>query len=112
MLDDSWKRTVEEMIERFPVTHRDIILKIWYDWLDTNPQAPFYVSWSDFSSQHDDQEALYTETRVFLKKVANELREREVPRTSWQKIAKALAAAASVLLVIFLALSRAFHAEE
>ncbi|NOR39210.1 MAG: hypothetical protein GQ580_06460 [Candidatus Thorarchaeota archaeon] len=112
MLDDSLLRTVEETIERFPVAHRDTILKIWNDWLDTNPQDPFYASWSDFSSQHDDQEALYTETRVFLKKVANELREREVPRTSWQKIAKALAAAASVLLVVFLALSRAFHAEE
>ncbi len=112
MIDEDWKSQVEETIKRFPVKYRDTILKIWYEWLDTNPQAPYYVSWSDFSSQHDDQEALYTETRVFLKRVANELREREVPRTSWQKIAKALAAAASVLLVVFLAISRAFRASE
>jgi len=50
--------------------------------------------------------------RVYLKRVTNELRELEVPLTNWQKVAKALAAVASVFLVIFLALSRVMRGAE
>ncbi|UCE11141.1 MAG: hypothetical protein JSW61_04170 [Candidatus Thorarchaeota archaeon] len=93
-------------IERFPSPYREDILNIWNDWLDTDPVPPYYLSWSEFSSQRDDSEALYTETRVYLKRVRNEIRNHELPMTLWQKVAKGLAAIASVFLVIFLALSR------
>lgn len=112
MLPSEWESSVRENIEQFPQPHKDKILAAWYEWLQTKPEAPYYESWSEYSSRFDDQEALYTETRVYLKRVTNELREFEVPLTNWQKIAKALAAVASVFLVIFLALSRVMRGAE
>jgi hypothetical protein len=81
-------------------------------WLKTNPETPLYQSWTDHSSIIDDNEALYTEKRVHLRKITNELREMEIPLKRWQKVAKVLASAASVFLVIFLALSRAMRVTE
>jgi hypothetical protein len=112
MIPENWENEVRETIERFPQPHKDKILEAWYEWLQTGPEAPFYQSWSDFASRFDDQEALYTELRVYIKRVTNELRNREVPMTLWQKAAKALAAVASVFLVIFLAISRVARAAE
>ena len=109
---EDWENRVHETINGFPSPHREKILEQWYAWIKTNPETPLYQSWADHSSVIDDQEALYTERRVFLKKVTNELREMEIPLTRWQKVAKALAAAASVFLVIFLALSRAMRVAE
>ena len=112
MLPKDWDTRVQESIERFPQPHRDKILAAWYEWLQTSPEPPLYESWSEYSTKFDDQEALYTETRVYLKRVTNELRDLEVPMTTWQKVAKALAAVASVFLVIFLALSRVMRGAE
>ncbi|MHA2020421.1 MAG: hypothetical protein ACW96N_01820 [Candidatus Thorarchaeota archaeon] len=112
MLPNDWESSVRESIERFPQPHKDKILAAWYEWLQTNPESPYYESWSEYSTRFDDQDALYTETRVYLKRVTNELRDFEVPLTNWQKIAKALAAVASVFLVIFLALSRVMRGAE
>jgi hypothetical protein len=111
-LEDSWEDSILETIESFPTAHRDAILKIWYLWLDTTPEPPLYESWSEFSKQADDQEALFTERRVYLKRITNELRDMEVPLTMTQKIARALAAVASLFLVVFLAVSRAFRVAE
>lgn len=112
MIPEDWASKVQESVERFPQPHKDKILAAWQEWLETNPEAPFYESWSRYSTRFDDEEALYTETRVYLKRVTNELREFEVPLTNWQKVAKALAAVASVFLVIFLALSRVMRGAE
>ncbi|MHA1934773.1 MAG: hypothetical protein ACW97A_05790 [Candidatus Thorarchaeota archaeon] len=112
MLPEDWESSVRGTIEKFPDQHREFILRIWFDWLETNPESPFYQSWTEYSSKEDDQEALYTDTRVYLKRVANELREKEIPPTNWQKIAKALAAVASIILVVFLALSRVARASD
>ncbi len=111
-LPDDWESRVQEIINGFPSPHREEILEQWYEWLKTNPETPLYQSWADHSSTIDDQEALYTERRVFLKKIRNELRDMEIPMTRWQKVAKTLAAVASVFLVIFLALSRAMRVTE
>lgn len=112
MLPDDWEMSVRDSIERFPQPHRDKIMEAWYEWLQMNPEPPYHKSWSEYSARLDDQESLYTETRVYLKRVTNDLRDLEVPQTTWQKIAKALAAVASVFLVIFLALSRLARAAE
>ena len=112
MLPNDWEKSVRDTIEHFPEPHRDKIAEAWYEWLQTNPEPPFHESWSDFSAMIDDHEVLFTETRVYLKRVTNELRDLEVPQTTWQKIAKALAAVASVFLVVFLALSRLARAAE
>ena len=112
MLPNDWENSVRDTIEHFPEPHRDKIAEAWYEWLQTDPEAPFHESWSEFSGRIDDREALFTETRVYLKRVTNELRDLEVPQTTWQKIAKALAAVASVFLVVFLALSRLARAAE
>ena len=112
MTIDSWEEKVRKTIEGFPLAHRDDILKVWNEWLETNPEPPLYKSWSEFSLKLDDTEALYTERRVLLKRVTNELRDLEVPLSNWQKVAKALAAVASLFLVLFLALSRAFRIAE
>ena len=111
-LPDDWENQVQEIINGFPSPHREEILEQWYEWLKTTPEMPLYQSWADHSSTIDDQEALYTERRVFLKKIRNELRDMEIPMTRWQKVAKTLAAVASVFLVIFLALSRAMRVTE
>jgi hypothetical protein len=107
-----WKARVQEVIEGFPAPHREEILETYIEWIETTPAEPLYQSWSEFSSKIDDQEALYTERRVYLKKVTNELREIEIPLKRWQKVARALAAVASVFLVIFLAISRAMRVTE
>ncbi|MFX0056345.1 MAG: hypothetical protein ACFFAX_08045 [Promethearchaeota archaeon] len=112
MLPTEWESSVRKSIEQFPQSQRDKILAAWHEWLQTNPESPYYKSWSEYSTRIDDQEALYTETRVYIKRVTNELRDFEVPLTNWQKIAKALAAVASVFLVIFLALSRVMRGAE
>lgn len=112
MIPENWESEVREAIERFPQPHLDTVLEAWYGWLQTDPEPPFYKSWSEFATRFDNQEALYTELRVYLKRVTNELRDREVPLTLWQRAAKALAAVASVFLVIFLALSRVARAAE
>ena len=112
MISKDWETKVRRIIERFPTKHATTILNIWYDWLKTNPQSPFYTSWSDFASERDDSESLFTETRVYVKRVTNELRDLEIPNTLWQKVAKGLAAIASVFLVIFLAVSRIARASE
>jgi len=109
MTVDDIIESVRKKIEEFPEPHRSEILDLWDEWLDTNPQSPLYVSWTEFSSAFDDQTALFTETRVFLKRVKNELRELEVPLKAWQKVAKGLAAVASVFLIVFLAISRVFR---
>jgi hypothetical protein len=109
MTMDSMVDSVREAIEEFPEPHRSDILELYEEWLETNPQAPLYESWSDYSAQSDDQNALFTERRVYLKRVKNELRDREIPLKAWQKIAKGLAAVASLFLIIFLAISRAFR---
>ena len=106
---DSITDSVRETIEIFPEPHRSEILELWDEWLDTNPQSPLYMSWSEFSTKGDDQNALFTERRVYLKKVKNELRDHEVPLKTWQKVAKGLAAIASLFLVVFLAISRVFR---
>lgn len=111
-LPDDWENRIQETIRGFPSPHREEILEQWFRWLKTNPNAPLYDSWATYSSNFDDQEALYTERRVYLKKIVNELRDFEIPMTRWQKVAKTLAAVASVFLVIFLALSRAMRVTE
>jgi hypothetical protein len=111
-IPDDWESRVHETINGFPSPHRKDILEQWHKWLKTNPETPLYQSWADHSSVIDDQESLYTERRVYLRKVTNELRELEVPLTRWQRVAKVLAAVASVFLVIFLALSRAMRVTE
>ena len=109
---DDWEKRVHETIIGFPSPHREEILELWYEWLKLNPESPLYQSWTEYSSKLDDQEALYTERRVYLRKVTNELRDLEIPLTRWQKVARALAAVASVFLVVFLALSRAMRVTE
>lgn len=111
-LPNDWESQVRELINGFPSPHREEILEQWYKWIKTNPEPPLYQSWTDYSSTFDDQEALYTERRVHLRKVTNELREMEIPMNRWQRVAKALAAVASIFLVIFLALSRAMRVAE
>ncbi len=112
MIPIEWKEKIRKTIERFSAPHNTTILGYWDEWLATNPVAPFYESWSEFTSLRDDQEALYTEARIYLKRVTNDLREFEVPLRTWQKVAKALAAVASIFLVIFLALSRVARASD
>jgi len=111
MIND-WENKIRSTIEEFPEPHREEILHLWIDWLETNPESPLYESWATFSSSADDEEALYTERRVYLKRVKNDLRDIEIPLKRWQKVAKALAAVASVFLVLFLAISRVFRATE
>ncbi len=111
-LPDDWESRVQNTIKGFPSPHREELLEQWFEWLKTSPETPLYQSWDEYSSIIDDQEALYTERRVFLKKIRNELREMEIPLTRWQKVAKTLAAVASVFLVVFLALSRAMRVTE
>jgi hypothetical protein len=105
-LSNDAEKQIVATIEEFPEPHRSNIMGLWNKWLATNPEPPFYSSWSDFSDQYDDSSSLYNEQRIYLKRVKNELRDLEVPLTLWQKIAKGLAAVASVFLVVFLALSR------
>ena len=83
-----------------------MLMTLWDEWLNTDPGPPFYQSWEEFATQHDDPLTLFDETRVYVKRVRNELRDMEVPKTFWQKAAKALAAAAGVFVLVFLALSR------
>ncbi|MFW9978309.1 MAG: hypothetical protein ACFFEJ_09535 [Candidatus Thorarchaeota archaeon] len=112
MIPTEWEEKIEKVITSFPPPHSTSIRQVWDEWLSTSPEEPYHASWSDFSSTKDDQESLYTETRVYMKKVTNELREFEVPLTNWQKVAKAFAAVASVFLVIFLAISRVARASD
>lgn len=107
-----WENKIRDTIEGFPEPHREEILQLWIEFLETNPEAPLYESWETFSASTDDEEALYTQRRVYLKRVKNDLRDMEIPLKGWQKVAKALAAIASVFLVLFLALSRVFRAAE
>ncbi len=111
-VEDTWEEQIESTIRSFPSTHRDDILKLWFSWLDTNPESPLHESWTEYSRNSDDTEALFTERRVYLKRVANELRETENPPSRLQRIAKGLAAVASLFLIVFLALSRAFRVAE
>lgn len=107
-----WEANIRGTIEGFPEPHREEILDIWIKWLESNPEEPLYKSWEAFSASADDSEALYTERRVYLKRVKNDLRDMEIPLKNWQKVAKALAAVASVFLVLFLAISKLFRAAE
>lgn len=100
------------MIEGFPSPYGEKVLDIWESWISTNPNQPYHENWTTYSSERDDKEALYTELRVYLKRVANELRDFEIPPTTWQKLAKALASIASVFLVVLLALSRVARASD
>lgn len=107
-----WDEKIRQTIDGFPEPHREEILQLWIEFLETNPAIPLYESWTAFSAKADDEEALYTQRRVYLKRVKNDLRDMEIPVKGWQKVAKALAAVASVFLVVFLALSRVFRATE
>lgn len=107
-----WENKIRNTIEGFPEAHRDKILQLWFEWLETEPQTPLYEDWAEFSCKIDDEEALYTERRVYLKRVKNDLRDFENPLKGWQKVAKALAAVASVFLVLFLAITRVFRVAE
>ena len=112
MIQEEWELKIRDIINGFPQPYQDTIVQYWDEWLTNNPEPPFFESWSNFASMKDDSEALFTETRVYLKRVTNELRDREIPLSTWQKVAKALAAVASIFLVIFLALSRVARASD
>lgn len=112
MATDDMMDSIRAVIEAFPEPHRTDILGIWDDYVDANPQSPYYLSWSQFSASSDDPNALYTERRVYLKRVKNELRDYEIPLKLWQKVAKGIAAVASVILIVFLAISRVFRVTE
>lgn len=109
---DNWENKIYATIEGFPEPYRDEILELFTEWIDTNPEPPLYSKWEDFSAKIDDRNALYTEKRVYLKRVKNDIRDLEIPPRKWQKVAKVLAAVASVFLVIFLAISRVFRGAE
>ncbi|TET11229.1 MAG: hypothetical protein E3J86_03485 [Candidatus Thorarchaeota archaeon] len=109
---NEWKARIQEIIEGFPDPYKEEILELYIEWIETNPDQPLYQNWAEYSSKIDDQEALYTERRVYLKRVTNELRVMEIPLKRWQKVAKALAAVASIFLVVFLAISRAMRVTE
>ncbi len=111
-IPNDWESRVQEVIEGFPAPHKEEMLELYVEWVGTHPEQPLYKSWTEYSARIDDQEALYTERRIYLRKIANELREMEIPLKRWQKVAKALAAVASVFLVIFLAISRAMRVTE
>ncbi len=111
-IPDNWETRIQEVIEGFPSPHKDEILELYLEWIETNPEKPLYQNWTEYSSKIDDQEALYTDRRVYLRKVKNELRVMEIPLKRWQKVAKALAAVASIFLVVFLAISRAMRVTE
>ena len=111
MIND-WELEIQKTIEEFPEPHRQEVLDLWIEWLKTDPEAPLYENWERYSSKIDDEEALFTQRRVYLKRVRNDLRDMEIPLKGWQKAAKVLAAVASVFLVLFLALSRVFRATE
>ena len=111
-IPDDWETRVQEVIEGFPDPYKREILELYVEWIETQPEQPLYESWKEYSSKIDDQEALYTERRIYLRKITNELRNMEIPLKRWQKVAKALAAVASVFLVIFLAISRAMRVTE
>jgi len=112
MINEEWEQKIRKVISGFPQPYQDTIMQFWDEWLTNNPEPPFFESWSNFASLKDDSDALFTETRVYLKRVTNELRDREIPLSTWQKVAKALAAVASIFLVVFLALSRVARASE
>ncbi len=109
---DNWENKIQATIESFPEPYRAEILQLFFEWVETNPEPPLYSNWAEFSVKIDDQTALYTEKRVYLKRVKNDLRDLEHPPKRWQKAAKVLAAVASVFLVIFLAISRVFRGAE
>ena len=109
MTIDNITDSVRETIDGFPEPHRSEILELWEEWLETDPQCPLYMSWSEFSSKSDDQNELFTEKRVYLKRVKNELRDQEIPLKLWQKVAKGLATVASLFLIMVLAISRVFR---
>ncbi|TFG07979.1 hypothetical protein EU538_07920 [Candidatus Thorarchaeota archaeon] len=112
MISGEIEERIRSTIEEFPNPYCNDILATWDAWIATNPEAPYYLSWSEFASQEEDESSLFSEERIYIKKVSNELRDLEVPKTFWQKVAKALAAVASMFLVIFLALSRVSRAAE
>ncbi|MHA1480114.1 MAG: hypothetical protein ACTSQZ_01650 [Candidatus Thorarchaeota archaeon] len=112
MMNEEWEQNIRKVITGFPQPYQNTITQYWDEWLTSNPEPPFFESWSNFASLKDDSDELFTEKRVYLKRVTNELRDREIPLSTWQKVAKALAAVASIFLVIFLALSRVARASE
>ena len=109
---ENWENKILATIEDFPDPYRGEIRQVFAEWIETNPQPPLYSNWAEFSSRFDDQEALYTERRVYLKRVKNDIRDLENPPKGWQKVAKVLAAVASIFLVVFLAISRVFRGAE
>lgn len=112
MLDEKWEREIREKINLFPKGERDKILHIWNQWLDSNPVAPYYESWIEFASHYDDSTALYTDTRVYIKRVRNELKNFEIPKSNRQRVAEILAAIAGVFVLIFVTISRFFSSSE
>jgi len=109
---ENWENKIVATIEDFPEPYRVEMLQLFREWVNTDPEPPLYSSWAEFSSKTDNQEALYTERRVYLKRVKNDIRDLENPPKGWHKLAKALAAVASVFLVVFLAISRVFRGAE
>lgn len=106
MIDENWEKIIEQKIDGYPERERNAILEIWYDWLDSSPTVPYYESWEEFAAERDDPITLYSETRVYVKRVRNELRDMEIPQSNRQRIARALAAIASIFVVFFVAISR------
>ena len=112
MIDENWEKTIEHKIDGFPEKERNAIFAIWNDWLDSSPTTPFYQSWEEFAAERDDPMELYSETRVYVKRVRNDLRDMEIPQSNRQKIARALAAVASIFVVFFVAVSRLLSRSE
>ncbi len=106
MISPDIDEKIRKVILKLPSPHCDDIMALWEKWILTNPQPPYHISWADFADAQDDPSVLYSDRRVYLRRVTNELRDIEIPKTLWQKAAKALAAVASIFFVIFLALSR------
>ncbi len=112
MIDNEVEARISTVIDRFPEPHGAEIREIWSKWTSTNPEAPLHLSWSRYAADFEEQSLLYSERRVYLRRITNELRDAETPRNSWQRIAKALAAMASAFFLFFMALTRAARAAE
>ncbi|TXT55853.1 MAG: hypothetical protein BAJATHORv1_30236 [Candidatus Thorarchaeota archaeon] len=93
-------------IEKIPSPHKENVLDIWERWLESKPQQPYFEDWFIFAQQYDNQQELFTETRVYIRMVRNALKDLETPKTIYRKVRKAIVSIASFFFVIFLAISR------
>ncbi|MEM2141692.1 MAG: hypothetical protein QXS20_11035 [Candidatus Thorarchaeota archaeon] len=106
------ERKVNRILSALPTEDRTYVSRLWSEWRASEPVVPLYMSWLNFALARGNDESLFDRRTISIRRIANEIRDMEVPKSTRQRIVAALSALATAFFLVIMALSRLVRASE